>query len=114
MNCPIGLIYNSIIDQCEEMKTIEFICEHKQPCMNNGQCYQTSSTTYKCTCQGMWTGEHCEIPLSPCASNPCGENNECHTLITNNYQQDYVCLCNARQSYGLSCEQSTLMKFLIK
>ncbi|CAF1252656.1 unnamed protein product [Rotaria sordida] len=108
MDCPTDFIYNALIDQCEKNKNMESICEQQQPCMNDGQCYQTSSTTYKCVCRGAWTGEHCETPLSPCASNPCGEGNECHTLITNDYKQDYICICNQQQSYGLTCAQNTI------
>ncbi|CAF1167065.1 unnamed protein product [Rotaria sordida] len=108
MDCPTGLIYNPTIDQCEKRKNLESICEHERPCMNNGQCYQTSSTTYKCTCRGAWTGERCETPLSTCATNPCGPGNECQTLKTGEYKQDYVCVCNEGQSYGLSCGRNTV------
>jgi len=108
MDCPLGLIYNAAIDQCEKVKNSESICERERPCLNDGQCYQTSSTTYKCTCRGSWTGEHCETPLSSCALNPCGEGSECHTLVTTDYKQDYVCVCDGRQSYGLTCGRNTV------
>jgi hypothetical protein len=108
MDCPTDLIYNAAVDQCEKVKNTESICERDQPCMNDGQCYQTTSTTYKCTCRGSWTGERCETPISSCANNPCGEGNECHTLKTGNYKQDYVCLCAGGKSYGLSCERNTV------
>ena len=106
MDCPAGLIYNEAADQCVLIKNEESICERTQPCMNNGQCYQTSPNDYKCTCRGPWSGAHCEIPVSSCASDPCGAGNECHTLRTADYKQDYVCLCDERQSYGLSCGRS--------
>jgi hypothetical protein len=108
MDCPTGLFYNPVADQCEKIKNSESVCEREHPCLNDGQCYQTSATTYKCTCRGSWTGEHCETPLSSCASNPCGEGNECHTLITSDYKQDFVCVCDGRQSYGLTCGRSML------
>ncbi|CAF3458145.1 unnamed protein product [Rotaria sp. Silwood1] len=108
MDCPTDFIYNALIDQCEKNKNIQSICEQEQPCLNDGQCYSTSLTTYKCICQGAWTGERCETPLSSCALNPCGDGNQCHSLITNDYKQDYICICNQQQSYGLTCEQNTV------
>ncbi len=111
MDCPASLIYNAAADQCEKVKNTESVCDREQPCLNDGQCYQTSPSTYKCTCRGSWTGERCETPLSSCASNPCGENNECHTLITSDYKQDYVCVCDGRQSYGLTCGRSMFIEF---
>lgn len=109
MDCPSSLIYNSITNKCEKRKGLESICEREQPCMNDGQCYQTGPKAYKCTCRGGWTGERCETQLSTCVNNPCGQGNECLTLKTNYGKQDYVCLCNEGQSYGLSCGQSKLI-----
>ena len=114
MDCPTGLIYNAAVDQCEREKNPESICEREQPCLNDGQCYQTGPTTYKCTCRGAWTGEHCETPLSSCASNPCGEGNECHTLEASDYKQDYVCVCDRQQSYGSSCGRSMFSSMFIE
>jgi len=92
----------------KKIKNSESLCDREQPCLNGGQCHQTSSSSYKCTCRSAWTGEHCETPLSSCASNPCGDSNECHTLITSDYKQDYVCVCDGQQSYGLSCDRNTV------
>ena len=114
MDCPSNLIYNPAVDQCEKVKNTESICEREQPCLNEGQCYQTSPSTYKCTCRGAWTGERCETPLSSCASNPCGEGSECHTLVASDYKQDYVCVCDGRQSYGLTCGRSMFSFILIQ
>ncbi|CAF0953406.1 unnamed protein product [Adineta steineri] len=108
MDCPSGLIFNADINQCEKTTNSESLCERDQPCMNDGQCYQTSPSSYKCTCRGSWTGERCETPLSSCASNPCGENSECHTLVANDFKQDYVCVCDGKKSYGLTCGRNTV------
>ncbi|CAF3173272.1 unnamed protein product [Rotaria socialis] len=107
MNCPTSFIYNADDDKCEKIN-IKSICEQEQPCMNNGECHSTSPTTFTCTCQGLWTGERCEIPVSSCASNPCGEGNQCHTLVTSDYKQDYICICDKQQSYGLTCTHNTV------
>ncbi|CAF2147383.1 unnamed protein product [Rotaria magnacalcarata] len=107
MNCPTSFMYNANDDKCEKIN-IKSICEQEQPCMNNGECHSTSPTTFKCTCQGLWAGERCEIPLSSCASNPCGEGNQCHTLVTSDYKQNYICICDKQQSYGLSCTHNTV------
>lgn len=106
MDCPNGLVYNAGTDQCEKSLNKETICERDQPCMNEGQCHQTSPTTYKCTCRGAWTGERCETPLSSCAADPCGPGNQCHTLRASDYKQDFVCICDVGQSYGLTCGRS--------
>jgi hypothetical protein len=111
MDCPNSLVYNAASDQCEKMKNTESICERDQPCMNDGQCHQTSSSTYKCTCRSAWTGERCETPLSSCAADPCGQGNECHTLKTSDYKQDFVCVCDERLSYGLTCGRSMFISF---
>jgi hypothetical protein len=110
MDCPNGLIYNAASDQCEKIKNPESICERDQPCMNEGQCHQTSPSTYKCTCRAAWTGERCETPSSSCSADPCGQGNECSALKTNDYKQDFVCICDGRQSYGLSCDRSTFIE----
>ena len=110
MDCPLGLIYEAENDQCKKISNEESLCERDRPCLNEGQCYQTGPTSYKCTCRGAWTGERCETPVSSCANNPCGDGNECHTLKINDYKQDYVCVCDGRSSYGSTCERSMLTK----
>ena len=106
MDCPVGLIYSEAGDQCVKINNPEIICDRDKPCLNEGQCHQTSPSTFTCTCRASWTGERCEVPLSSCASNPCGENNECHALKTNDFKQDFVCVCENHQSYGLTCGRS--------
>ena len=108
MDCPAGLIYEADIDQCQDIKRPLSLCERENLCLNGGQCYETGPETFKCTCRGAWTGERCETPVSSCASNPCGDGNECHTLFAADYKQDYVCFCSGSQSYGLSCDRNTV------
>lgn len=108
MDCPSGLFYESTTDTCEEPLRPLTLCERENPCLNGGQCYEATPNTVKCTCRGAWTGERCETPVSSCASNPCGDGNQCHTLIATNYPQDYICFCEGSQSYGLSCDRNTV------
>lgn len=37
---------------------------------------------------------------------PCGPNAECRVLKTNDYEQDYVCVCHSKKGYGLNCDDS--------
>jgi len=108
MDCPEGLIYDAENDQCKKIREEETLCDRLKPCMNDGHCYVTGPSSYKCTCRSGWTGEHCEVPLSSCASNPCGAGNECHSLKVNDYKQDYVCVCDGRSAYGSTCERNTV------
>ncbi|CAF1022950.1 unnamed protein product [Didymodactylos carnosus] len=105
MSCPIELVFNDVLDQCERVTDEEAVCR-ENPCMNGGQCYATSPQTFKCTCLEAFTGERCEVPIGSCAKQPCGPDAECWTLRAEDYPQDYVCLCNSRRSYGLSCSQT--------
>ena len=111
MDCPEGLIYDAENDQCKKIREEESLCDRLKPCMNDGHCYVTGPSSYKCTCRSGWTGEHCEVPLSSCASNPCGAGNECHSLKVNDYKQDYVCVCDGRSAYGSTCERSMSIEF---
>lgn len=106
MSCPSSLVYNAATQRCEKSKNSEAICERERPCLNGGQCYQPTPTTYKCTCADGWSGERCETAVSSCSNNPCGPGNRCLTLHTSDYKQDYVCVCDENKSYGLSCGRS--------
>jgi hypothetical protein len=103
--CPNGGIF------VDERKACIDLCEQKKPCLNDGQCIILSNLTLGCVCRRDWTGERCEIPLSSCVNNPCGANAECRMLKSVDYTQDYVCICNNRQSYGRNCQQSRLIIF---
>jgi len=105
MACPDQLVFNDALDRCERISDDEAVCK-QNPCMNGGQCYATSSQTFKCTCLESFTGERCEVPTSTCARQPCGPDAECWSLRAEEYPQDYVCVCSDRQSYGLSCSQT--------
>ncbi|CAF0913744.1 unnamed protein product, partial [Didymodactylos carnosus] len=105
MACPDQLVFNDALDRCERISDDEAVCQ-QNPCMNGGQCYATSPQTFKCTCLESFTGERCEVPIGSCARRPCGPDAECWSFRAEDYPQDYVCVCNDRQSYGLSCSQT--------
>jgi hypothetical protein len=113
LECPATLTYNVVLNRCENEVEVESRCDRENPCMNDGQCYETNAAILKCTCRAGWTGERCETSLSSCSSNACGVGNECHSLKIADLPQDFVCVCNERQLYGLSCEGSKCSSLIL-
>lgn len=107
--CPNGGDYVELTNSCDLTLPILDKCQLENPCLNDGQCSIVSNSTFKCTCRADWTGERCEIPKNSCVKKPCGPNAECRPLKTNDYDQDYICLCNGAQGYGLNCQESILI-----
>lgn len=58
------------------------------PC-RTGMCESLADGEYRCVCPPTITGQHCDIPLLPCDSNPCLNNSTCLTLSLTNY----TCVC---------------------
>ncbi|CAF0858709.1 unnamed protein product, partial [Didymodactylos carnosus] len=108
ISCPELSEFNEQTGECEEKRKTDEddICKQPDLCANGGQCYSTSPTEYKCTCTEMFTGDRCETPVSSCATEPCGEGAKCAALKTDDYEQDYVCICNNKKTYGLSCRET--------
>ncbi|XP_072519612.1 protocadherin Fat 1 isoform X1 [Salminus brasiliensis] len=74
------------------------------PCLNGGSCSQRPSGDYYCTCNGLFTGAHCELSISPCVSNPCLYGGTC---IQNNDR--YFCRCRGQYT-GQRCETGPYCK----
>ncbi|UJR22066.1 hypothetical protein I4U23_025134 [Adineta vaga] len=98
--CPNGGIFDDNEKACIDL------CQQNNPCLNQGQCIILPDLKLECVCRRDWTGERCEVPLSSCAKNPCGANNECRMLKTLDYDQDYVCICDKQESYGKTCQRT--------
>lgn len=77
-------------------------CTHHSPCKNGSTCSNSGPRGYTCTCLPGYTGEHCELELSKCASNPCRNGGSCK-----DQENNYHCLCPPGY-YGQHCEHSTL------
>ncbi|CAF1251483.1 unnamed protein product [Rotaria sordida] len=96
--------YNEQTNSCERIITTINKCEEEKPCLHNGHCVPLLNSTFKCICHSDWTGNKCEIPINSCVKNPCGSNALCRTLKMIDYEQDYVCICDQSESYGLNCQ----------
>ena len=53
-------------------------CSVLTPCQNNGSCFDVTNDTrgYSCSCQSGFGGDHCEVDLRPCGTNPCLYNGQ--------------------------------------
>ena len=73
------------------------------PC-RTGTCATLATGGYQCICPALTTGINCDIPLLPCASNPCLNNSTCLTLSLTSY----ICICPPLFT-GLRCSQQILI-----
>ena len=73
------------------------------PC-RTGICTSLPNGGYQCTCPALITGVNCDVPLFPCASNPCLNNGTCLTLSLTNY----TCVCPSL-FIGLRCSQQIIV-----
>ncbi|CAH1777875.1 unnamed protein product, partial [Owenia fusiformis] len=67
-------------------------CPDARPC-SNGQCFNKT-----CCCIDNWTGAFCEVPITPCTSNPCLNGGTCITS-----ENEYRCECLPGYT-GSNCE----------
>lgn len=104
-SCPNGGEFNDQQAACDVVTLGLDRCAEEKPCLNDGQCTVLSNSTFKCTCRSDWTGDRCETPINSCVKKPCGANAECRILKTDDYDQDYVCVCPGKKGYGLNCQE---------
>ena len=64
-----------------------------------GNCTETSSTTFNCSCQPGWTGIHCETKINYCEKVQCLNNGVCRPLLLN-----FTCECLGTSYSGRYCE----------
>ncbi|CAF0821908.1 unnamed protein product [Adineta steineri] len=92
INGNIGLNCNVTVD----------LCQITNPCLNNGTCVNTLSSTYTCTCMQGFTGSHCETDIRPCKPWTCLSYGLCNETSPTTFQ------CDCYPGYeGLNCESLT-------
>ncbi|KAL9959813.1 hypothetical protein ACROYT_G033169 [Oculina patagonica] len=66
-------------------------CANK-PCANNATCLNLPGGGFRCTCTPGWTGERCDIQLTPCtvSPHPCNNNGYC---TANEEDESVECKC---------------------
>lgn len=62
------------------------------------QSFHPASTGYFCKCPASFMGSHCEVVLSPCASNPCLYGGTCVPRA-----DDFYCQCRGQYSGQRYC-----------
>ncbi|XP_069056290.1 protocadherin Fat 1 isoform X2 [Pleurodeles waltl] len=73
-------------------------------CQNGGTCTPTASGGYFCKCSSLFMGTHCDVIVSPCASNPCLYGGTCIVL-----KDDFICQCRGQYT-GQRCQMGPYCK----
>ncbi|CAF4598946.1 unnamed protein product, partial [Didymodactylos carnosus] len=68
-------------------------------CLNNGQCSESSNTTFSCTCADDYTSTHCELQVDTCANITCENNGVCR-----NSYKNWSCECLNNDYSGVYCQ----------
>ncbi|XP_045183537.2 uncharacterized protein LOC123541967 isoform X2 [Mercenaria mercenaria] len=69
------------------------------PCLNNGQCFNTNHTSFKCICPDQYTGEKCQRGPCQAADNKCLNDAYCQTN-----DGTEMCICKAG-FFGQTCSK---------
>lgn len=91
VDCPEGQLCDPDSGECTESDPCQ-----PNPCVNGGACSNVGGMAV-CSCPPGWTGEHCEIDIDECASNPC-LHGDCVDLVN-----AYQCICLPGWS-GTDCD----------
>lgn len=100
MSCPRHLVFNVHTSHCENSFRKPKGCS-SNPCLNEGQCVDTTFGNYKCQCASGFTGLNCETRTT-CDTSDCGPNGVCLQLPPGS-PVDHFCLCEEGMTYGLTC-----------
>ncbi|XP_035385759.1 protocadherin Fat 1a isoform X3 [Electrophorus electricus] len=73
-------------------------CDAADPCTNGGTCAELPDGGYFCKCSSLFMGSHCELPISPCSSNPCLYGGTCMPRA-----DSFYCQCRGQYS-GQRCQ----------
>lgn len=69
------------------------------PCRNDGKCFWSNETDYRCYCPPGLTGRNCLDPIDLCLSNPCYNNGSCISQLNK-----YSCQCPVT-ARGVFCQE---------
>ncbi|XP_068596339.1 protocadherin Fat 2 [Brachionichthys hirsutus] len=58
-------------------------------CQNGGVCKEDANGEPRCRCPGLFHGARCQLPISPCFSQPCADGRVCVPKA-----QGYMCNCS--------------------
>ena len=73
-------------------------CE-PNPCQNGGVCTSVGDNLYTCECEGLFTGQNCEIEQNPCEPDPCQNGATCVATDVDTFT------CECTEGYiGNQCE----------
>ena len=64
-----------------------------------GTCFETTNTTFVCSCQTGWEDLQCQTKINYCANITCLNNGVCQPLF-----RGYRCLCLGESYFGEHCE----------
>ncbi|XP_053279440.1 protocadherin Fat 3a [Pleuronectes platessa] len=71
----------------------------QQPCRNGATCTSLPSGGFSCSCNPLYTGEHCEMEITACVPNLCQNSGVCKPIGN-------AFLCSCRRGFrGLTCEE---------
>ncbi len=72
------------------------------PCLNNGACSSSNSSSFTCVCPQPYSGPTCNITLSICNFVNCGQG----SCVAGAVYPNYNCNCNSGYS-GPQCNINT-------
>ena len=83
-------------------------CFPHNPCLHNGTCTNNEDySSYNCACTEKYTGNDCEILITPCTYAPCQNGGSCEVL-----EDDYKCDCPLG-FYGKHCSEGMIILYKV-
>ena len=83
-------------------------CFPHNPCLHNGTCTNNEDySSYNCACTEKYTGNDCEILITPCTDVLCQNGGSCEVL-----EDDYKCDCPLG-FYGKHCSEGMIILYKV-